>query len=124
MIDNKQKISIVLLIVSIALIIYGSKFGSKKIEQFKTKPTIVLYYANWCGHSKIFLPEWIKFEEYARNNLKHIETKRILCEGDNMSKCTFLAGYPTVLLYKNNEIIGYNGKRDMESLAQFINDNS
>lgn len=87
---------------------------------------IVLYYAMWCGHSRTFLPEWDKFETYAKDNLKNIKVTKVLCEGDNESICKQknVRGYPTVVLYlKNGTVKGFDDERTSEALSKFIQEN-
>ncbi|CAH6421679.1 Thioredoxin [uncultured virus] len=83
---------------------------------------IVLYYADWCGHSKIFLPEWEKFENHAKNNFKHLKVTKIKCEGNNINLCKQknINGYPTIKLYMNGKEIEYNNERNLQGLINFI----
>lgn len=87
---------------------------------------IILYYALWCGHSRNFLPEWEKFEQYAKANMPHLRVSRMRCEDGDEATCQQkgIEGYPTVVLYFGNgtERI-FDGQRKMESLVEFINSN-
>ena len=61
----------------------------------------VLFYASWCPHSQRFLPI---FQEYAKSNPKQcmsivIDNKPDLCDKYEIDY------YPTVLLFKNGEVI-------------------
>lgn len=79
------------------------------------KDRIVLYYTNWCGHSRQFFPIWSAFEQ--RNGDK-IMINKVDCEN---SKCD-VPGFPTVKLYKaSGEVINYDGPRTVEGLEDFIN---
>lgn len=88
---------------------------------------IVLYYAMWCGYSKAFLPEWQKFEEYAKANLKNVRVTALQCVDGNEATCQQkgVEGYPTVILYPKNKSAGitFEGERNMESLIKFVNNN-
>ena len=85
---------------------------------------IILYYANWCGHSKAFIPEWEKFENYAKQNMKNVTVTKILCEGENAKqKCKGVRGFPTVMLFSNNQANMYNGERTSDALIKFVNSN-
>jgi thioredoxin 1 len=61
----------------------------------------VLFYASWCPHSQRFLPI---FEEYAKSNPEQcisivIDDKPNLCDKYEIDY------YPTVLLFKNGEVV-------------------
>ena len=89
---------------------------------------IVLYYAMWCGYSKMFLPEWEKFEKYAKDNFSNLKVSSIRCEGGNESKCGMVPGFPTVILYKNRnkpdeQIIKFENDRISQQLINFVNEN-
>ena len=87
---------------------------------------LCLYYADWCGHSRIFLPEWRKIKirilESGLNN--SVECHDFNCENENDKKsCTkySIKGYPTIYLHKpNGKIIPYESSRDTESINKFI----
>jgi len=78
---------------------------------------LILYHANWCGHCKHFLPVWKQFVE------KHpeINTEDIECSND--SKCANIEGFPTVILFKGDQQIQYNGERTIDALYNFVNNN-
>lgn len=94
--------------------------SSKAIEDDTDE--IVLYYATWCGYSKIFLPEWEKFEEYAKNNLPNLKVTKLRCEGGNEPICMQkgVEGYPTVIMYlKDGREVPFQGDRTSEKLIEF-----
>ena len=119
MIETKQICCLLMIISAVALIVYNNHLSTENYsDSFVNK--IVLYYANWCGHSRVFLPEWENFENYANNNLNGITVEKVLCEGSNAEKCSHLKGFPTVILYKNNEAVTFNGNRTKSDLVQFV----
>ena len=84
---------------------------------------IILYYAMWCGYSRQFLPEWEKFEKYAKDNLPTIKVTRMRCEGGDEATCTQkgVEGYPTVILYLGNgQEIPFNGNRTSKDIIDFV----
>lgn len=103
-------------------------FENKSVEVRNT-PTIVLYYAMWCGYSKMFLPEWEKFEKYARDNLPNLTIKSVRCEGGDEATCTQkgVQGYPTVILYKDglteSSGITFDADRTHDKLVEFVKNN-
>ncbi|AYV75779.1 MAG: putative thioredoxin domain-containing protein 5 [Terrestrivirus sp.] len=81
---------------------------------------IVLYYAEWCGHCKNFMPVWQQFEKRNKNK---ITIKTVNCD-ENKSLCSKMdiQGFPTVRLYKSSrEVVNFDGNRSVEGLEQFIN---
>lgn len=86
-----------------------------------SKITVVLYYADWCGHCKDFKPVWeelkdafktinVKYEEYeADNNPKEIEKAHV-------------QGFPTIIIKHNGEEEEYQKGRDFETLFKYIED--
>lgn len=88
-----------------------------------SKPTIVMFYATWCGPSRAALPEWQKLE----SALKGSPVQSISFE-DSTSKDEIMKngvkGYPTIRLYPegypNMNFIEYNGPRVFENLFQFV----
>ena len=104
-----------------ALVGLTHKVGAMASEV--TKPQFVLYYANWCGYSKQFLPEWNKFVEYAKANLSKVDVKEIVCEGDGEKVCSDhqVRGFPTVRLYKGSQMQEYDGERNAQALIDYVN---
>lgn len=83
-------------------------------------PTIVLFYADWCGHCKSFKPVWEAFEGFTdKSKLNVVKTN-----DTDICKKYGVNGYPTIRVYKNiknkNEYAEYN-ERTIESLADFVN---
>jgi hypothetical protein len=72
----------------------------------------------------MFLPEWEKFENYAKENLPTLKVTRVLCEGGNEATCfqKGVEGYPTVILYrKDGSEETFMDDRTSDKLVQFIN---
>lgn len=88
----------------------------------KGKPTIILFYADWCGHCKSFKPTWSAFENI-------IDKSKInIVKTNDQAMCTKykVNGYPTIRYYPNiDDIDIYEelGDRSIESLVNFVNDN-
>lgn len=93
------------------------------------KPTVVLFYASWCGPSMSFYPTWEKVKKYNYNDkLKFITVE---CGGDsnkdkNILQKFNIKHYPTVKLFTitngKKKISDYNlkSKSDTE-LVKWIN---
>ena len=99
---------------------------SKLMEsEDKIKGELVLYYAMWCGHSRSFLPEFEKFEQYAKENLPQVRVTKVRCEDGNETVCKQkgVDGYPTVIMYpKKGQEVMFDKARKMESLVEFVNE--
>ena len=124
-------IIILLLIICVFYVLYSKTtlehFDKNNCEsgmcQLKKKHKLCLYYTDWCGYCKEFVPEWNKFNDYvSSNNLKNdLVLEKYNCEGNN-SKCKNVNEYPTVILYKKNgqEIKMSSDPRTKEGLLNFI----
>jgi thiol-disulfide isomerase/thioredoxin len=120
---------LIAVVAIIALLVTNSSGTNAKniTEEFNdsAKPTIVLYYASWCGYSKMFLPEWEKFKKYAQENLPNILVRSVRCEGGDEATCMQkgVQGYPTVILYKEIGKTGipFDNDRTAEKLIEFVN---
>lgn len=100
---------------------------SNSIPEGKTQ--LVLYYTEWCGYSKQFLPEWKKIkEEITNSNLNNIIT---LMEYDcdktkNICMDNNINGYPTLIFHKaNGQKVNYpdNMQRNAQSVISFVKSN-
>ena len=114
---------IVLVIIFAGLFILFNVNNKKNAEQYDASPVIppkedkrlILYYAPWCPHCKDLLNNvWPKLKEKFGNAIEMIEYD---CD---KYKCEGIRGYPTIILFKENSQITYNGRRDFDSLSQFI----
>jgi len=85
-----------------------------------TNKKIILYHANWCGHCKNFLPTWQQFvKEHPEINAEDIECSN----EENKNKCANIEGFPTVILFKDDQQIQYNGERTIDALYNFVQNN-
>jgi Thioredoxin domain-containing protein len=91
------------------------------------KHKIILYYANWCGHSRNFLPEWEKLKKEIENSeLKNvIVAQQYECDKDKkMCEQNNIRGFPTMILHKiNGDNVNYQNERTVESILDFIRKN-
>lgn len=87
------------------------------IEKFaNSTPTLKLYYTNWCGWSKKFLPTWDELTK----NVKDVAFEKIDCE---KQKCENVPGFPFIVLEKNGKKINYNGNRTYDDVLKFLTSN-
>lgn len=78
----------------------------RKMEEYPTvdktrAATLSLYYTEWCGWSKKFLPEWEAFEKYASDNKLNLTLEKINCEKEG-GKCTGIPHFPCVIITRAN----------------------
>jgi thiol-disulfide isomerase/thioredoxin len=97
----------------------NEKFEDEK----KNQGEIVLYYASWCPHCKNFMPEWDKFENYAKDKFQSLKVNKMQCENGNEAICKEkgVQGYPTIIFYdQTGKANMYDGDRTMEGLLGYI----
>ncbi len=116
---------IILIVISLFLIVYKNNIGTK--EAFPMRK-IRLFYADWCGHCKGFMPEWNKFSEYSNKNFPDLVVEKINGDSNKESIKKLIQeegvdGFPTVIFYNNGKKIIYEGERNMQSLVEFIKKN-
>jgi thiol-disulfide isomerase/thioredoxin len=86
--------------------------------------TMYIFVVDWCPHSKKALPIWDEIKSEYENkvvNNKKIHFKKI--NGEEQSELADkykVDGYPTIKLVKDNEVIEYDAKPNVEHLKQFI----
>ena len=128
----KNRKFLILVAVSLLMVVLlGYYFfkGDVKENYESPKPEFVLCYAEWCGHSKQFLPIFKEFMEEIKTNdkLKHLDVKMLDCE-KNKEECSKyrIQGYPTMLLIKGDkigDITEYNSGRTVKEMTEWLEDN-
>jgi len=91
------------------------------------KPALVLYYGDWCGHSRAMLPTWEKVKKDLENTgvieVISFDDKNDKEEVERGSKLPEFRGFPDIRFfpngYPNGESIPYKGDRSEESLLKF-----
>jgi hypothetical protein len=86
-----------------------------------------LFYANWCGHCKVFKEEWLKFKNMIKDTTNitsdDYEDSNLPKEGAKIQNKD-IRGYPTIKITKtlngNSTEYEYDGKRKAEDLYQHI----
>jgi hypothetical protein len=93
--------------------IQNENFGSTK-----KNPTLKLYFTNWCGWSQKFLPVWKQLE-----GKLPVKMEKIDCE-KNPEQCQGVAGFPFIVLERENNRLPYNGNRTVQDIQRFVQNNS
>jgi len=79
---------------------------------------------SWCGHSKNFQPIWDEFAN-SINYIPNMKAFDIKCDdnkNDELCKKFNIEGYPTVIIVRNNDIIPYDGPRNVKALQNTVLD--
>lgn len=87
------------------------------------KKTLVLFYADWCGHCKKFMPEWDN-EVTPEITPLGIQVVRVNVGGNTAEEEALkneykVKGFPTIVYIKNGTPIEYDGPRTKEEIKKF-----
>lgn len=101
-----------------------------KMEGFEqiTKPTLIFFRANWCGHCTRFKPTWDKFVDSANDadlisKIDLVELDVDKPEADAMKARCRVSGFPTISFLKDNDSPDekFTGDRTVDALMSFVN---
>jgi protein disulfide-isomerase A1 len=84
------------------------------------KPTLILHYANYCGHCIRFKPVWATVvAALAANRGIHV-VEIEATNADILKKYTNdIRGYPTIRVLKNGSFTEYTGARALTPIVNF-----
>jgi len=95
---------------------------SNKVKQpivkQQLKPTIRLFFAEWCGHCNDFKPIWFELKKIYENKINFEEVD---CSHNN-PELEYVEGFPTISIYdkNNNYIENYENDRSKYAFKQFL----
>jgi len=90
-----------------------------EVAMDEKKDVFVEFYAPWCGHCKSLEPIWNELAEKLKDRSDVVIAKMDATE--NEVEGVEIQGFPTLKLFKkDNEVVDYDGGRDLASLVKFI----
>jgi len=97
----------------------------KPNNQNSNKPTLKLFYTEWCGFSKMFFPEWEKIKMGELKEL--VEFEQIDCvKSQNICNEYSIGGYPSIILIKTDKsLVNFpnNIERNEATVTNFVKKN-
>ncbi len=104
---------------------HGSETINKLEKYDKTKPTIINYWADWCGPSNRFLPNWKEFVAKAKANFPELQVLDLNVGKDKkkneLAMNVGVEGYPTIVVfYKGKKHPKVAGKMTAEDVNTFV----
>lgn len=96
------------------------KGGSKSYADYASKPMLMLFHAEWCGHCVEFMPTFRKLEKEFINPEK-LNAVKISDKNTKLIETYQIGGFPTIKLYDGKNFHEYNGGRDIVSIRHFVN---
>lgn len=111
----------------------GNLQTSFMIEGFEGEdsntPSLIIYYADWCGHCKRAKPQLEAVKAEYKGKIKIIMLNAEDPENASLLKQEDVQGYPTIRYYKSgmpeagkkSDYEEYNGERTKEDFLKFLN---
>ncbi|KAK3766440.1 hypothetical protein RRG08_056114 [Elysia crispata] len=110
---------------------HGSASVSYNVDSFKSgieaKRNFVMFFAPWCGHCKNLAPTWNELAKiYNKVDDSPVTIAKVDCT-EETSLCADheVTGFPTLKLFEKGgkSFKRYSGKRDLEALKNFVQEN-
>ena len=129
--DNLPRLLIMVVLLFLLYYVYTTylKEGFTDVKpaeftgQVGDKKTLVLFYADWCGHCKKFMPEWDN-EVTPEITPLGIQVVRVNVGGNTAEEEALkneykVKGFPTIVYIKNGTPSEYDGPRSKEEIKKF-----
>ena len=111
-----------LLVINNNIISKISQVKPNKINPLKN--TLILFYVDWCPHCKTTKPIWEKLKQQVGDGVNGVKINfiEVDCDKDTDTASKFkVEGYPTIKMVRDNQVIEYDAKPDLDTLTQFLN---
>ena len=129
--NNLPRLALLLFILIVLFYFYstylkeGFEVKPDKLEELISpdKTSLVLFYADWCGHCKKLKPTWKECAEKAKENgltMVQINVGEGTDKDKEISEKYSIDGYPTIILFKNGKPIPYDGPRTEEGFMSAL----
>ena len=96
--------------------------SNDKVILNKNLPSLVLFFADWCGPCKAFLPMWTDLEK--SNTGEKLNMAKFSCvKYDNECRMiNAIKSYPTIVLVipGSDKLIPFNGMRTVDNIVTFV----
>eukprot|EP00702_Spironucleus_salmonicida_P005821 EST47112.1 Thioredoxin domain-containing protein [Spironucleus salmonicida] len=84
------------------------------------KPTLVKFFAPWCGHCKSLAP---KFEELSTITDKVVIAEVDCTQATEVCQAQEVRGYPTLKFFNNGQYVeNYKGAREAEAIKDWLHE--
>jgi len=85
---------------------------------------LMLFHADWCGHCQALKPEWERLKGFVANfalAINELEDRTLAFISEKMlAPYCNIAGYPTIVLFKDNNRFQYAGMRTAEAIRDWL----
>lgn len=93
------------------------------------KPTVINFWADWCGYSNRFTPVWSEFKEFAKTAYPKLQVLDLNVKRDpelmSVAKSAKVQGYPTLVFFCDGKMeIMTAGEKKKEDVCKFIEEHS
>ena len=96
-------------------------------DKVAAKKSVVLFYADWCGHCKNFMSTWDDASKELNDSQSNVQYMKVDCgkptenkAHEDIMKKYEIRGYPTILVFENGSSTEFKGDRTLEGLRSVL----
>jgi thiol-disulfide isomerase/thioredoxin len=132
---NYLPVTLVLLFILLLVVYFFMKDRKEgfecKVDELNTRmasseKTLVLFYADWCGHCKNLEPVWDECTKKSKGRMvkrnvgaKDVD-KKTEAENQALMDKYQINGFPTILVFQNGTATPYKGERTVEAFLDSL----